>query len=715
MLVTGALWCSYPLLPAGPWRDTGYDLFAVLCLVIGVRGALTLPGPVRRGWLLVLAGFGGWVLGDVQLSVEDHVLHLDTSPVPSDAVYLLSYVVLALGLARMVRGRQNRSDPTPLLDAAIVAVGFGVVVGSFLIAPVATDSTLSVLGRVVTSAYPIGDVLLLGVLVRLWTTVGARTPAFRLLVLALGSTMVADLAWNVLTLSESAPVSPAPLDLLWLLGYLAAALAACSPSAAALGGDGARAEVGTSAPRRLAALGAALLLPGLTVLALGLLHRPVPWALTAVGSVVLSFLALTRIGLLLRTVEVQAVQLSALARSDALTGAPNRRTWDHELGRAVQHADDVGGPLSVALIDLDHFKHYNDEHGHQAGDLLLREAVAAWTALLEPGELLARYGGEEFGVLLPACDVDEAARRLRAMQERTPRGQRFSAGIAAWTPGTEPSSLVEMADRALYDAKHAGRGRSHVAQTPAHVASSPVVQIALQPIVELGDGSPVGHEALSRFADGPPEAVFAQAHRAGYGPALEAAAIRAAFLERPREGYLSINVSAGALATDAVRSALPADLHGIVIEITEQTDTDGWDEVAAVIADCRARGALIAVDDWGRGYSNVERVLRLRPEVVKLDRSLLTGLDETGRQEALRTLVGWARSMGAQVCAEGVESPAQWATLRELGIQLGQGYLFGRPTVASAPATPEGSVAGAAARVDGTATGGAAVDELHPA
>ncbi len=681
LLFLGALWCSYPLLPSGAPRDVAYDVLAAVCVGVGLLAARHLPTPVRRGWMLVLLGFGGWVLGDVVFSLEQDLLRLEWYPAPSDAVYLASYAVIAAGLLHLVRGRQNRSDPTPLLDAAIVAVGFGIVVGTFLIAPIAADSSLSVAGRLAASGYPVADVLLMGVVVRLWTTVGARTPALRWLVVAVMATLVADLVWSVIALRDPGAHSASWLDMLWLLGYLGAAMAAAASSATYQQTSHVPRENTTSPQRLMVALGGGLVLPGLTLLVDGALGGQIAWRLVAVGSVVLSTLVIVRLGMLVRTVEVQAVQLAALARSDGLTGAPNRRTWDHELGRAFQQAGDTGGRLSVALIDLDHFKRYNDEHGHQAGDLLLREAVAAWTGLLRPGELLARYGGEEFGLLLPGSDADQAAQRLELMQGLTPRGQRFSAGVAAWLPDTEPAAIVELADRALYDAKHAGRGCVRISHRAYDAPAMQPVQIALQPIVDLLGGDTVGHEALSRFADGNPEVVFAQAHRAGYGPQLEAAAIHAALAQRPADGYLSVNVSVEALVSAEVRSVLPADLRGIVIEITEQTDTAGWDDVAAVVSDWRARGASIAVDDWGRGYSNVERMMRLRPEVVKLDRSLLTDLDDVTSREALRALAEWARSLGASVCAEGVETAGQWHTLRDLGIQLGQGYYFGRPTI----------------------------------
>lgn len=125
----------------------------------------------------------------------------------------------------------------------------------------------------------------------------------------------------------------------------------------------------------------------------------VEWQIIGAGSIVLSALVLWRMAVLLNVVRGQAVSLSALACSDALTGIANRRTWDHELSRACQSAREAGTRLHVALLDLDHFTDYNDTLGHVAGDRLLREATSIWSGLLGEGELLARYGGEEFVIL----------------------------------------------------------------------------------------------------------------------------------------------------------------------------------------------------------------------------------------------------------------------------------------------------------------------------
>jgi diguanylate cyclase (GGDEF)-like protein/PAS domain S-box-containing protein len=152
-------------------------------------------------------------------------------------------------------------------------------------------------------------------------------------------------------------------------------------------------------------------------------------------------------------------QVEALARTDALTGVANRRVWDEELPRELARAARSGEPLCVALLDLDHFKAYNDRHGHQAGDRLLKETAAAWKSMIRVTDLLARYGGEEFGLLAPSCTREDArslADRLRAV---VPGGATVSIGVAAWDGQETAEELVARADAALYAAKEAGRDR----------------------------------------------------------------------------------------------------------------------------------------------------------------------------------------------------------------------------------------------------------------
>lgn len=677
LLALGIL--AYPLVSPGPARDVCYDVVGVACVALAFA-ALRRRRPLRgRSWNLVLGGYLAWVAGDLVYSAEQDLWHLDLLPAPSDGLYLTAYALLVLGLLGMVRGRRTGRGLAPVLDAAIVATGWAVLVGVFVVAPISRDSSLGVAGRVTASMYPVVDVLLIAILVRIWTSPGARTAAFRLLVASLAMMLAADASWNVLALVGQGRSVPAWNDMLYLSSYLALALAVQHGSMHALAEPAADVEASGDPQRRILALASGLVLPGVALALDGLLHRQVSWLVVAVGSVVLSLLVLARLATLLHVVSVQAVRLAALARADALTGAPNRRTWDHELGRACRAAREHGQPLTVAIVDLDHFASFNHRHGHQAGDRLLREAVAAWTELLVRGELLARYGGEEFALLLPGATTTEAATRLDELRRRTPKGQTFSAGVAAWDPASEPAAVVAAADRALFDAKRAGRDRVFVAQGSRRDPALPALRIVLQPIVDLEDGSVVGHEALSRFDGQDPPTAFATAYRAGCGPELEAAALAAALRHRPGSGLLSLNVSVDALTSAAVLDALPDDLTGLMLEVTEHTDADSWQRLDEVVADLRERGAKIAIDDWGQGYSNLDRLLRLRPDVLKLDMSLVRALDSDLHAAAVRSIGELARGAGMTVCAEGVETEWQRRRLCELGIRLGQGYLFGRP------------------------------------
>jgi len=154
------------------------------------------------------------------------------------------------------------------------------------------------------------------------------------------------------------------------------------------------------------------------------------------------------------------LRLEAEASSDALTGAANRRTWELRLPQAIDQAARGGSPLAVIILDLDHFKAYNDAHGHPAGDSLLCHLVAAWSARLRPSDLLARYGGEEFAVLLPGCDVTDAARVADELRALVPADQTCSAGVTTWIHGESPGTLIARADTALYAAKTGGRNQT---------------------------------------------------------------------------------------------------------------------------------------------------------------------------------------------------------------------------------------------------------------
>jgi diguanylate cyclase (GGDEF)-like protein/PAS domain S-box-containing protein len=160
--------------------------------------------------------------------------------------------------------------------------------------------------------------------------------------------------------------------------------------------------------------------------------------------------------------------VARMAGTDELTGLPNRRAWTTQIAREFARARRTADPMSLAVLDLDHFKRFNDTHGHPAGDRLLERVAAAWATQLRPHDLLARYGGEEFVLLVSGCDLDEAVVLAERLRGAVPDGQTCSVGIAQWDGTEHPDQLFERADRALYDAKGAGRDRLQVAIDTAH-------------------------------------------------------------------------------------------------------------------------------------------------------------------------------------------------------------------------------------------------------
>lgn len=167
-------------------------------------------------------------------------------------------------------------------------------------------------------------------------------------------------------------------------------------------------------------------------------------------------------------------RLDELARTDKLTGLPNRRAFDEVLERELARGRRTGEPVALALLDLDRFKAYNDAHGHQSGDELLASAARSWSKELRDADVLARWGGEEFAILLPrVLPPDTADAVIDRVRAATPAGQTCSAGVAVWDASEDPAALVARADRALYAAKAAGRDRTVLASRDEDQAAPP--------------------------------------------------------------------------------------------------------------------------------------------------------------------------------------------------------------------------------------------------
>jgi EAL domain-containing protein (putative c-di-GMP-specific phosphodiesterase class I) len=220
---------------------------------------------------------------------------------------------------------------------------------------------------------------------------------------------------------------------------------------------------------------------------------------------------------------------------------------------------------------------------------------------------------------------------------------------------------------------------------PVMAGGGPV--IALQPIVDLASGTRVGAEALSRFPAEwglAPDVVFEQAHGVGLGHELEVQALRrAAALLAGADGYVAMNVSPATLLTPGCTDLLRGlPLDRVLLELSEHDPVEDYDALNAALAPFRAGGLRLAIDDVGAGFSSLRHIVVTSPDVIKIDRSIVSGLDA---DPVLSTLVGslveFARGIDARVVAEGVETAAEAGVLRRLGVDYGQGWHFGRPAV----------------------------------
>jgi len=222
--------------------------------------------------------------------------------------------------------------------------------------------------------------------------------------------------------------------------------------------------------------------------------------------------------------------------------------------------------------------------------------------------------------------------------------------------------------------------------------------LAFQPIVDLAGATIAGYEALARFPGAAgPDVWFAAAAEAGIAAELEALAIHKALAAvdgLPPDTFLTVNVSPHILGSAPVQDALATrpDLRRVVVELTEHTPVH---DLAALRRQCdelRGRGALIALDDAGSGYSGLQQLAALRPQVVKLDRALVSDADTDPVRVALAEMLGeFAGRIDAWLLAEGIETPAELAAFAQLGVPLAQGWLLGRPSPGFAPLSPEAS------------------------
>ncbi|HRQ65741.1 MAG TPA: EAL domain-containing protein [Xanthomonadaceae bacterium] len=419
-------------------------------------------------------------------------------------------------------------------------------------------------------------------------------------------------------------------------------------------------------------------------------------------------------------------------RHDALTGLPNRQYLLDRLKRLLaRHRRNRSRGFAVLLIDVDRFKLINDSVGHHAGDEVLKEVAARLSQQLREPDIIARLGGDEFALLLEdVADVDEvvrvARRLLHSMEEPTTVGGRrlhvsLSVGVALCdSPRATAEDLLRNADTAMYRAKANGRQRFELFDERLQEDALRVLELEndlrvaiaeqqfephFQPIVALPDARVLGYEALMRWHHPGhgllrPDAFLRVAEDSGCIEAMDWQIYAAACSEMVRlkafQGFLSLNVAPrhfrqagfGSRLLEMAQSfGLPP--HRICVEITEGTLIEDPERTGKLLRDLRDAGVALALDDFGTGYSSLGYLHRFPLSILKIDRSFVAGLGDgadSASTAVARAVLALAGSLGLAVVAEGIETPAQQTALVEMGCELGQGYLLGRP--GPLPSTP---------------------------
>ncbi|WP_250007490.1 bifunctional diguanylate cyclase/phosphodiesterase [Actinoplanes sp. M2I2] len=416
-------------------------------------------------------------------------------------------------------------------------------------------------------------------------------------------------------------------------------------------------------------------------------------------------------------------KLQLQAYTDSLTGMPNRALFRLRLAEAVTGPD---RPVTVLLLDLDDFKLVNDNLGHSAGDELLTTIAGRLRRHVRPSDVLARLGGDEFAILMRDLEPGDAAalaeRLVRTIREPIRLGSRditcsLSIGIATSTADDRSGDqLLGNADLAMYAAKRAGRNGYAVFDPTMTISVLEEAQLRIdlehglehqefavlyQPVVDMQTQRVTSVEALVRWnhpRDGllGPYHFIAAAEANGLIVPLGGWVLREACAqlarwraESPAAAGLKVNVNLSARQfqyaglVDDVAAALDdagLDPASLTLEITESMLMEDIATAKQTLHALRELGVRLAIDDFGTGYSSLSYLKQLPVDVIKIDKTFVDDVDTDADDVALVDAVaGLGQALKMQTVAEGIETDAQWATLRRLGIDHGQGYLFGKP------------------------------------
>jgi diguanylate cyclase (GGDEF)-like protein len=726
---------------------TWLDGWAVVVWELFVCSLAISRGVIRRRGRVVALTLGPailcWAIGDLVMTVESLGGATPATPSLKDVFYLGFYPLAYVGIVMFMRGELRRLATPNWLDGVVAGLGAASVCSAFAFHTIVHAAGGRPWATATNLAYPIGDVLLLGLVVGGTALLsGRRKTPWVLLAVGIGANVIGD---TFAVFGSTSWVSDTAQALAWPLAILLISMSLW---------------IRPRPPDPLAPQKAAgFLLPNLAaaaclaILLLGSLRH------VSAVSVALATATLVTVGVRLafsvRAMRVLSQERHRQSVTDELTGLGNRRHLFRILDAFFtdcQEADTPDRPLAFLFVDLNNFKEINDSFGHPAGDALLQQLGARLLGALRSTDLLVRIGGDEFAVALIDGDADYAisvAERLTACLDEpfsldvVSIRITASIGIAmAPTDATDSAGVVWCADVAMYRAKlghtpfalyapdlDEGGNRLQLVEELRVAIDNGQLVLHYQPQLDLRSGEILAVEALLRWDHPhlglvPPLQFLPLAEEAGLMRSITEFVLEQALAQcstwRHSGRYLavSVNISASNLLDDGFadlvrrlleKYRLPAD--ALVLELTETSIISEFHRSQAVIEQLRGLGLVVSIDDFGAGFTSLAYLSTLAVGELKLDRTFIASLAEhqTGRElELVRSTIDLGHALGLRVVAEGIENRETLDLLSAIGCDLAQGYFISRPKAAndlafrsdpttaraaafSSPAEPEGA------------------------
>jgi len=694
------------------WVVCGIEAAAAgLCLARGF-----VRGPGRTVAVFLGLGLLSWTLGDVVTTAQSIGGATPPSPSVADLFYLGFYPLAYVAVVLFMRGQARKLTTPTWLDGGIAGLGAAAAASAFVFHAVLASTGGSRLATVVNLALPIGDVLLLGLVVGGFAVLSGRRKAPWVL-MAVGTVFIAcgdtsNLFQNSLGATRVGSILNA---VAWPIAAVLMAMAVwlrVRPSNPLI-------------PQRPPGF----ILPNLAALtALAILFVGTLWPVGR-ASITLATATLALVGvrlfLTVRGMEELSQQRHRQSVTDELTGLWNRRYLFRVLDAffTEQETTSARRDLAFLFIDLDRFKEVNDTFGHPAGDQLLRSLGTRLRSSLRDTDLLVRLGGDEFAVVLIDGDTGYAtqvAQRLTACLEEPFQLDAVRASIGASigiavapADASDSARLVWCADVAMYRAKlgktpfafyqpdldDEGDHIQLVEELREAIDQSGLV-LHYQPQLDLRSGEILAVEALIRWPHPrlgllPPDRFLPLAEDAGLMQEVtrwvldEAISQCSAWCSDGRILMMAVNITPSNLLApgfvDLVMDrlshhGLPAEL--LVLEITETSVITEFERARRVIEDLRDRAVTVSIDDFGAGVTSLAYLSNLAVRELKLDRTFITGLatgDGHRDMDLVRSTIELGHSMGLRIVAEGIEDTPMLELLRDLGCDVAQGYGISRP------------------------------------